>query len=92
MQTTQSTAVHPRSPIGALFLSILVPGAGSMYGGKPVQGALFLATYVVLWTLLLTGLYSVLAVPFAILVVLVWSPIHSFQSARAWNASRGVES
>ena len=41
MSQSQSlpTTVHPRSPLGAMFLSLLLlPGIGTMYAGKPAQG------------------------------------------------------
>jgi hypothetical protein len=64
-----------------------------MYGGQPVQGALFLVGYLAAWVWLLAfQRYAPVAVIMAIPIILVWSPFHAFRSARAWNRARGIES
>jgi hypothetical protein len=62
-----------------------------MYGGRPLKGSLFLACYLLSWILGLT-VYPAVAMLIAIAVITIWSPIHGFKSARAWNLAHGIES
>ena len=93
MSQSQSipTTVHPRSPLGAMFLSLLLlPGIGTMYAGKPAQGIAFLAAWILGLILVFTS--GIPAALLAMLVIAIWAPVHAFRSARAWNTARGIES
>ena len=89
-QSAIPTTVHPRSPLGAMFLSLLIPGAGSMYAGQVGWGLAILGAWIIALIMLVT-----VAMPAIVLVILglaVFSPVHGFRSARAWNTARGIES
>jgi TM2 domain-containing membrane protein YozV len=85
------SAVHPRSPLGAMFLSLLLlPGVGSMYAGQAGAGIAFLGAWILGLILVFTS--GIPAVILLMLVIAVWAPVHAFRSACAWNRARGIES
>jgi hypothetical protein len=82
--------VHPRSPLGALVLSIVLPGLGSMYAGAGAAGMLILVLYLLAWVWL-----GVAGVPAALLLavgIAVWGIFHARRAAIRWNSRRGIVS
>jgi TM2 domain-containing membrane protein YozV len=77
--------VVPKSQAGAIFLSFLIPGAGSMYAGSAGMGAVILGTWIV------GALLTIALIGWPILIgAWIWGMVHAHGAARKWNADHGI--
>jgi TM2 domain-containing membrane protein YozV len=89
MSAVNQKGVAPRSVIGAVFLSIVIPGAGAMYGGRSGDG---------IFQMILFVLGFVIAVAITPYVVLLFPILYLFallsaaSSVKQWNAAHGIVS
>jgi TM2 domain-containing membrane protein YozV len=77
--------INPRSPIGAIVLSLIIPGLGSMYGGEVGIGVVILCAYLVSFALILAIIGLVLCP--AVWIFGLW---HAYHAVTRWNRERGI--
>jgi len=84
-QPIQPVQIAPKSPVAAVFMSMLIPGLGSMTSGESSTGVVILVCWLVSIVSML-ALIGVLLVP----VVWIWGMVHAHGAARRWNYNHGI--
>ena len=77
--------VAPRSPAAAIFLSFLIPGAGSMYASAVGPGIAILAIYVLGWI----GAVFLIGIP-VLIGAWIAGMCHAYSASIRWNREHGV--
>jgi len=77
--------IAPKSPVAAVFMSMLIPGLGSMTSGESSVGVVILVCWLMSCVLTL-ALIGIVLIP----VVWVWGMVHAHGAARRWNYKHGI--